>query len=197
MPPSQRGNEPIAIIGSGCRLPGGSNSPSALWKLLSEPRDVLCQIPPSRFDVRGFYHEDPQFPGHTNVKHSYLLQENIARFDAAFFNITPTEAMAMDPQQRLLLETVYEAMEAAGLTIQGLKGSDTGVYVGQMYGDYEALQNRDLHRVPTYHGLGEWFFCWSNLCIVAVADQLAQASHGALFPTASRISSTGTAHLLQ
>lgn len=153
-PPSRQGHETIAIIGSGCRLPGGSNSPSALWELLKKPRDVLNEIPPSRFDVRGYHHEDPQFPGHANVRHSYLLEENIAHFDAPFFNITPAEAVAMDPQQRLLLETVYEAMEVSGLTIEGLKGSNTGVYVGLMYGDYEALQYRDLQNIPTYHGLG-------------------------------------------
>ncbi|XWW92934.1 hypothetical protein V2A60_000862 [Cordyceps javanica] len=162
--------EPIAIIGSGCRFPGGSNSASALWELLRNPRDVLSEIPTSRFDVRGFYHQDSQFPGHANVQHSYLLDENIAHFDAPFFSITPTEAMAMDPQQRLLLETVYEAMEASGMTIEGLKGSQTGVYVGQMYGDYESLQYRDLQSLPTYHGLGvarsivsnrvSYFFDW-------------------------------------
>ncbi|KAJ3496326.1 hypothetical protein NLG97_g2739 [Lecanicillium saksenae] len=163
-------SEPIAIIGSGCRFPGGSNSASALWELLKNPRDVLSEIPPSRFNVRGFYHEDSQFPGHANVKHSYLLGENIAHFDAPFFSITPTEAMAMDPQQRILLETVYEAMESSGMTIEGLKGSQTGVYVGQMYGDYESLQYRDLQSLPTYHGLGvarsivsnrvSYFFDW-------------------------------------
>ncbi|KAK2022912.1 beta-ketoacyl synthase domain-containing protein [Colletotrichum zoysiae] len=167
--PPQR-NEPIAIVGSGCRFPGGANSPSKLWDLLREPRDVLCKIPASRFDVRGFHHADPQFPGHTNVQHSYLLEEDVAQFDAQFFNITASEAIAMDPQQRLLLETVYEGLEGAGLTIEGLKGSDTGVYVGVMYVDYEALQFRDLQHVPTYLAIGtarsivsnriSYFFDW-------------------------------------
>lgn len=152
---ASQGNEPIAIVGSGCRFPGGANSPSKLWDLLREPRDVLCEIPPSRFDVRGFHHTDSQFPGHTNVKHSYLLQEDVAKFDAQFFNITAPEAIAMDPQQRLLLETVYEGLEGAGLTIEGLKGSNTGVYVGVMYVDYESLQFRDLQHVPTYLAIGE------------------------------------------
>ena len=147
-------NEPIAIIGSGCRFPGGANSPSKLWELLRDPRDVLSEIPPSRFDVNGFYHPDPNFPGHTNVKHSYLLEDDVAQFDAQFFNLTPAEAVAMDPQQRILLETVYEGLEAAGLTIEGLRGSDTGVYVGQMYGDYESLQFRDLQHIPTYLAIG-------------------------------------------
>ncbi|KAG6003604.1 putative Hybrid PKS-NRPS biosynthetic cluster [Claviceps maximensis] len=169
-PPLHSCAEPIAIIGSGCRLPGPSNSPSALWKFLRQPHDVLKEIPRTRFDSRGFYHEDSQFPGHTNVKHSYFLDGNIAHFDASFFSITPAEAMAMDPQQRLLLETVFEAMEGAGLTIEGLKGSDTGVFLGQMFVDYEALQFRDLQTMPTYVGLGtarsiasnrvSYFFDW-------------------------------------
>ncbi|KAI1116691.1 beta-ketoacyl synthase domain-containing protein [Nemania sp. NC0429] len=167
---SQGGNEPIAIVGSGCRFPGGANSPSKLWELLKEPRDVLTEIPPSRFNVDGFYHADSQYPGHTNVKHSYLIEDDIARFDAQFFNITTAEAVAMDPQQRLLLETVYESLEAAGLTIEGLRGSDTGVYVGVMYVDYENLQFRDLQHVPTYLAIGtarsivsnriSYFFDW-------------------------------------
>ncbi|KAL8972024.1 MAG: hypothetical protein Q9197_002976 [Variospora fuerteventurae] len=163
-------NEPIAIVGSGCRFPGGTNSPSKLWDLLRAPRDVLKEIPPSRFDVRSFHHADSQFPGHANVKHSYLLEDNVTHFDAQFFNITAAEVVAMDPQQRLLLETVYEGLEGAGLTIEGLKGSDTGVYIGLMYVDYESLQFRDLQNIPTYLAIGtarsiisnriSYFFDW-------------------------------------
>ncbi|KAI9927011.1 hypothetical protein MW887_003392 [Aspergillus wentii] len=163
-------NEPIAIIGSGCRFPGGASSPSKLWDLLRDPRDVLSEIPPSRWDVHGFHHPDSQFPGHANVKHSYLLEDDVAQFDAQFFNLTPAEAVAMDPQQRLLLETVYEGLESAGLTIEELRGSDTGVYVGVMYVDYEALQFRDLQHIPTYLAIGtarsivsnrvSYFFDW-------------------------------------
>nr|XP_036580489.1 beta-ketoacyl synthase domain-containing protein [Colletotrichum truncatum]KAF6788401.1 beta-ketoacyl synthase domain-containing protein [Colletotrichum truncatum] len=163
-------NEPIAIIGSGCRFPGGASSPSKLWDLLQNPRDVLTELPPNRFDVRGFYHPDSQFPGHANVKHSYLLEENVAQFDAQFFNIKAEEASAMDPQQRLLLETVYESLESGGLRMDELRGSDTGVYVGLMFGDYEALQFRDLQSIPTYHAIGtarsivsnriSYFFDW-------------------------------------
>ncbi|KAL9045343.1 MAG: hypothetical protein Q9214_001595, partial [Letrouitia sp. 1 TL-2023] len=167
-PPQQ--NEPIAIVGSGCRFPGGVSSPSKLWELLRDPRDVLSEIPPSRFDVRGFHHDDPNFPGHANVKHSYLLEDDVSLFDAQFFSLTPTEAGAMDPQQRLLLETVYEGLEAAGLTIEGLKGSNTGAYVGLMYVDYESLQFRDLQNIPQYLAIGtarsivanriSYFFDW-------------------------------------
>jgi hybrid polyketide synthase/nonribosomal peptide synthetase ACE1 len=79
----------------------------------------------------------------------------VAHFDTQFFHIKPVEASALDPQQRLLLETVYEGLESAGLTIESMRGSDTGVFVGQMFGDYEILQFRDLQSVPMYHGVGK------------------------------------------
>lgn len=155
--------EPIAIVGSGCRFPGGASSPSKLWELLKSPRDVLREIPTSRFNPSGFYHKNPDFSGHTNVMHSYVLDENVAQFDAQFFNVNASEAAAMDPQQRVLLETVYEALESAGLTIEGLRGSNTGVYVGLMFGDYETLQFRDLQSVPTYHAIGQHHLDTFNL----------------------------------
>lgn len=130
MSPSRQ--EPIAIVGSGCRFPGSANSPSALWKLLESPYDVCQEIPQDRFNTTGFYHPDGARHGTTNVRHTYLLQEDVRLFDAAFFNISPNEADSIDPQQRLLLETVYEALEAGGHTIEGLRGSDTSVYVGTM-----------------------------------------------------------------
>lgn len=124
--------EPIAIVGSGCRFPGGASSPSALWKLLESPLDVCQEIPEDRFNTKGFYHSDGARHGTTNVRHTYLLQEDVRVFDAGFFNISPNEADSIDPQQRLLLETVYEALEAGGHTIEALRGSDTSIYVGTM-----------------------------------------------------------------
>ncbi|CAJ2508444.1 Uu.00g134700.m01.CDS01 [Anthostomella pinea] len=154
----QRG-EPIAIIGSACHFAGGSNSPSKLWELLTNPSDVRTEVPDSRFSVRGFYHHDPAQNGHTNVRHSYLLEDDLSAFDAEFFGIKPVEAKAVDPQQRWLLETVYEVsifhgIEAAGLTIESLRGSDTGVYVGVMCGDYGSILLRDLEATPTYSATG-------------------------------------------
>lgn len=106
--------EPIAIVGSGCRFPGSSSSPSALWKLLEKPKVVSRDIPSERFELKGYYHPIGANHGTTNVKRAYLLDEDYRDFDAGFFNISPNEAESMDPQQRLLIETVYEAMEAGG-----------------------------------------------------------------------------------
>ncbi|KAI0009473.1 hypothetical protein F4779DRAFT_365857 [Xylariaceae sp. FL0662B] len=147
-------NEPIAIIGSSCRFPGGSSSPSKLWELLRQPRDVLSEIPSSRFNVDKFYHPDPLHHGTSNVRHSYLLSEDHRVFDAQFFGVKPIEANAIDPQQRLLLETTYEALESAGLAIENIQGSKTGVFVGLMNEDYSSTIGCDLQNVPTYFASG-------------------------------------------
>lgn len=137
-------NEPIAIIGTACRFAGGVTSPASLWDLLESPRDVQTSIPESRFNTDGYYHKDGTFHGHTAVQHMYSLDQHPGAFDAQFFQIKPVEARAIDPQQRILLELVYEATEAAGLSIEKLKGTKTGVYVGQMCNDHEMLVNTDI-----------------------------------------------------
>ncbi|KAI9151431.1 lovastatin nonaketide synthase [Paramyrothecium foliicola] len=167
---NNKGSEPIAIVGSGCRFPGAANSPSALWKLIKTPRDVCQEITPDRFNTKGHYHVDGTHHGTTNVRHAYLLQEDVRVFDAAFFNISPNEADSIDPQQRLLLETVYEALERGGHSIESLSGSDTAVYVGTMGVDYNDTLLRDLSTIPTYFATGtnraiisnrvSYFFDW-------------------------------------
>ncbi|KAL8809352.1 MAG: hypothetical protein Q9200_003489 [Gallowayella weberi] len=162
--------EPIAIVGSGCRFPGGATSPSKLWDLVQKPRDVSKDITHDRVVSRNVYHPVGTHHGTTNVQQAYLLQEDIRVFDAAFFNISPTEADSMDAQQRLLLETVYEALEAGGHTIDALRGSDTAVYVGTMNADYNDTLVRDLSTAPVYFGTGtnraiisnrvSYFFDW-------------------------------------
>lgn len=148
--------EPIAIVGSACRFPGGASSPSKLWDLLRQPRDVLSPISarPGGFNQEAFYHPSGTHHGTSNVKEAYLLDEDPRLFDAAFFSIKPVEAHAMDPQQRILLETVYESLEAGGLSIQDLAGSQTAVYVGQMWADYDVHVQRDMDALPTYTGTG-------------------------------------------
>ncbi|KAK2040741.1 putative polyketide synthase [Colletotrichum somersetense] len=163
-------NEPIAVIGSACRFAGGATSPSKLWDLLKDPRDVRNDIPKSRFSAENYYHPNSSYHGHSNIRHSYLLEQDVTAFDTEFFGIKPIEAKAIDPQQRLLMETVYEGLESAGLTIDGLRGSDTAVYVGVMCSDYEANLLRDLNTAPTYTATGigrsilsnriSYFFDW-------------------------------------
>ncbi|KAI1736364.1 hypothetical protein F4680DRAFT_265421 [Xylaria scruposa] len=146
--------EPIAIVGSSCRFPGGASSPSKLWELLEKPRDVLQEIPVSRFSTKAFHHPNSQHHGSMNVKHAYLLDEDPRVFDRDFFSINPKEAEAMDPQQRMLLETVYEGIESTGYSIQQLRGSSTAVFVGCMSYDYHFTAIRGIESLPQYHATG-------------------------------------------
>ncbi|KAI1824106.1 hybrid PKS-NRPS PsoA [Xylaria intraflava] len=164
--------EPIAIVGSSCRLPGGSNSPSKLWELLKDPRDLLRDVPQSRFNAEAFYHKNGEHHGSSNVLKSYFLDEDPKLFDHDFFNIHPKEAESMDPQQRLLLETVYEGIESAGYSMHSLRGSSTAVYVGQMTADYSDVLLRDVDSAPQYYATGtsrsimsnrvSYFFDWKG-----------------------------------
>lgn len=146
--------EPIAVVSSAHRFAGDTSSPSKLWEILREPVDFLSEIPPSRFNPNGFYHPNGSYHGHSNVRHAYLLNSDLAAFDAEFFGIKPVEAKAIDPQQRLLLEVVYEALESAGMPIIDLRGSNTSVYVGVMFNDYGTMLLRDYQNVPTYYATG-------------------------------------------
>lgn len=159
-------NEAIAIIGSACRFPGSASSSSKLWEVLRDPKDLCTPLPPSRFNAAGFYHSSSAYHGHSNVRdmRSYFLSEDSieSRFDAAFFGINPAEANVLDPQVRLLLETTYEALEAAGQTVEGLQGSDTGCYVGLMMGEYEVSMLRDPEAIGKYHITGTARSLYSN-----------------------------------
>ncbi|MDF5733207.1 MAG: polyketide synthase, partial [Rhizonema sp. PD38] len=127
--------EPIAIIGLGCRFPGGVDSPEAFWQLLRNGVDAITEVPKERWDVDAYYDPDPSKPGKINTRSGGFLSE-VDGFDPSFFNISPREAMSLDPQQRLLLEVSWEAIENANQTPENLFNSLTGVFIGISADDY-------------------------------------------------------------
>ena len=126
---------PIAVIGMGCRLPGGIDSPDKLWEALLRGDDLVTEIPAERWDADDYYDPEPGVPGRTVSRWGAFL-DDVAGFDAEFFGISEREATAIDPQHRLLLETAWEAIEHAGLDPASLAGSSTAVFTGLAHEDY-------------------------------------------------------------
>ena len=139
------GKESIAIIGIGCRFPGGVNDPESFWKLLQEGREAISEIPADRWNVDRFYDAEPGLIGKSVAKRGGFL-DSVDQFDPQFFGISPREAPYIDPQQRLLLETAWEAIEDAGLVLNFENGTDIGVFVGISHNDYQGLQHTATDR---------------------------------------------------
>jgi phthiocerol/phenolphthiocerol synthesis type-I polyketide synthase C len=144
--------EPIALIGMGCRFPGATD-PRAFWQLLSEGRDAVTEVPPDRWHLNDVYDPDPTKPGTLNTRWGGFIDQ-VDRFDAAFFGISPREASRMDPQQRLLLEVAWEALEDAHQAVDQLAGTKTGVFIGISTNDYGRRQFSHPSLIDAYAGTG-------------------------------------------
>ncbi|MBI1357393.1 MAG: SDR family NAD(P)-dependent oxidoreductase [Acidobacteria bacterium] len=143
--------EPIAILGAGCRIPGGVDGPEAYWRLLCDGVDTAGELPADRWDAAPLLDEAPYTPGKMFTRSGNYLRD-IAGFDPQFFGIAPREALSLDPQQRLLLEVSWEALENAALAPDQLSGSQTGVFVGMSVDDYAQfhLRSGNLADIDAY-----------------------------------------------
>ncbi len=144
-------NEPIAIIGMAMRLPGKIKNANDLWKVLFNGIDCIEEIPANRWDKDALFDSNPNTLGKLYIKEGGFI-EDIEYLDGQFFNISPIELESTDPQQRILLEVTHEAFENAGIDVNVLIGSDTGVFIGIDNVDYEMRQvhSTDLKLISGY-----------------------------------------------
>ena len=151
---AQKAHEPIAVVGMGCRFPGGADDPEAYWQLLAQGRDAIREVPVDRWDIDAFYDADPDTPARMSARSGGFL-DRIDGFDPAFFGIAPREALTMDPQQRLLLEVAWEALEHAAISPERLAGSPTGVYLGLCNSDhFQRVLQRGSEAIDAYLASG-------------------------------------------
>ncbi|KAK5993761.1 Highly reducing polyketide synthase cm3B [Cladobotryum mycophilum] len=146
--------EPIAVIGAACRFSGNASSQDGLWQLLSKNMTSWGSNARGRFRLESFWHPHAQLSGSVNSRGLHLLQQDPAVFDNDFFGISGLEAKAIDPNQRLMLEVAYETFENAGISLEGLEGSNTGVVCAVPYIDYDQIQGRDPEVSPRYRFTG-------------------------------------------
>lgn len=146
---------PIAVIGFACRTPGAGDNPEAFWHILKEGLCTITEVPPYRWSVDQYYDANPDAPGKMRCRYGSFLGR-VEDFDCRLFGISPVEASYMDPQQRLLLELSWEALEDANINMEALRGSATGVFVGQSGFDFatQHMTEESLCEITPYVGTG-------------------------------------------
>ncbi|KAM9304351.1 uncharacterized protein RDI95_010291 [Morus bassanus] len=142
----------IAIVGIGCNFPGGDGIDN-FWKVLEEGKNCTVEIPPERFNAKEWYDPDDNKPGKICTTRAALLNE-FNSFDNYLFGINDLEAERMDPQQKLLIECTYKALEDAGVPVEAVSGTKTGVFIGLMNRDYEIIASREVSEINHYDGAG-------------------------------------------
>ncbi|MBL0804208.1 type I polyketide synthase, partial [Streptomyces albidoflavus] len=180
------GGDPIAVVGIGCRLPGGIEDPEALWQALGEGIDAVREVPADRWNADAWLDPDPDAPGRTTSRWGGFL-DGIGEFDAGLFRISPAEARSMDPQQRIALETAWSSLEDARIAPTSLHGTRTGVFLGAMAQEYHLATGADPATIGSHSATG-----WDN-SVIAARIAYALGLHGPALAVATACSSSLTA----
>ncbi|MFT3738025.1 MAG: alpha/beta fold hydrolase [Breznakibacter sp.] len=143
----------VAVIGISCRFPQ-ANTPEELWQLLFEGKSVIDKIPSDRWNIQDYYDPDPNAPGKTNQNMGAFL-ENIHHFDPYFFNVSPKEAIEMNPSQKVMMELAWELYESSSLKKEQFYGSKTGVYIGNIWADFEHLRKMRKTEINNFSAIGQ------------------------------------------
>ncbi|MFG1283786.1 SDR family NAD(P)-dependent oxidoreductase [Xanthobacter autotrophicus] len=158
------GQEPeaVAVIGIGCRFPGGITSADGYWSFLLGKRCGIREIPADRWNVRNYYDPDPESAGRSYSKWGGFLSGDVFNFDPAFFDMAPREVMLMDPQQRLLLQVAYESIEDSGVPLRTLQRQRAGVFVGISTSDFSYSQRYRRVATDIFAGTGSAYSIAAN-----------------------------------
>ncbi len=172
------GGEPLAIVGIGCRFPGGGESAESFWNLLCSEVDATRTVPETRWHGARYHDPSPGKAGKIVTRRGGFLSE-IDQFDPQFFGISPREAHSLDPQQRLLLQATWEALEDSGIPADTLAGTDVGVFVGGFTLDYQLLQNQGFtsrYRFKSHSATG------MMMTMLATIEWAGPAAGGCIMP---------------
>ena len=153
--------EPLAIVGIGCRMPGGVTDTESFWNLLVEEKSGIREVPEDRWDIDRYYHPDAAVPKKMITKWGGFV-DNVDKFDPQFFGISPREALRMDPQQRWLLECAWEAIEDGGTRPETLRGTNTGCFVGIASNEYGSIQMNGEREIDVHTNSGGTLSIASN-----------------------------------
>jgi acyl transferase domain-containing protein len=147
--------EPIAIVGTGCRFPGGAENPEAFWRLLRDGVDAITEVPADRWDLEKYYNPEPDMPGKVCTREGGFLT-GVDTFNPEFFGISAREAVSIDPQQRLLLEVSWEALENANQVPEHLHNTATGTFIGIYLNDYSKVMSSlgDVSQIDAFSAIG-------------------------------------------
>lgn len=145
----------IAVIGLACRMPGAAETPEAFWQLLKDGHCTIAEVPANRWSIDRYFSDDEDAPGKLRCRFGSFLGD-VDSLDCRLFGVSPREASYMDPQQRLLLELAWEVLESANVNVDTVRGSHTGVFIGQSGFDFASqhMTEESLEEINPYVGTG-------------------------------------------